>query len=91
MLEKWLCHECERSWLVVKSDSAVGCPYCLTNGDHVEAVAEQNPDIDYHDEMGCLWPGYNEFDKLAYKVSRRKITQEQARDFLNAWLRGERP
>jgi hypothetical protein len=93
ILQKWQCHRCEKGWLVIQEDAherEVGCPFCLQR-DEAEAVAEQNPDIDYHGEMGCLWPGYNEFDKIAYMVSKGRVTQDQAREYINARFRGEKP
>ena len=94
MLQRWVCHECEKGWLLIQEDAEgkdIHCPFCGSCDEYVEEVAEQNPDIDFHEEMGCLWPDYNAFDKLAYKLSHGKITQEQACDYLNARLRGEMP
>jgi hypothetical protein len=94
LLQKWQCHRCEKGWLVILEDAQdrdVGCPYCLKR-DHAEAVAEQRPEDDYEEEMGCLWPGYNEFDKLAqpdadrsgvsrggYGVFQRAVTRREAK------------
>lgn len=57
----------------------------------MEAVAGQVPEDDYRNEMGCLWPGYNDFDKVGYLVGQGKISQDQAREYLNARFRGEKP
>lgn len=91
-LEKWQCHDCEKGWLLIvedTKDAAIHCPFCGQTGSQVESVAGQNPEIDYEDEMGCLWPGYNEFDKLAHQMLSGRITQDEGIAYLNARLRGE--
>ena len=94
LLEKWQCHKCEKGWLLIQEDAEeneVRCPYCSTSGEHVEAVAGQDPEDDWEAEMGCLWPGYNTIDKLTYQVSRGQITSEQFQERVNAVLRAEKP
>jgi hypothetical protein len=93
LLQKWQCHRCEKGWLVIKEDAQdqeVGCPYCLKR-DQAEAVAEQSSEDDYEDEMGCLWPEYNEFDKLAHMMRAGRVSQEEGYVYVNARLRGEKP
>lgn len=81
MLEKWRCHGCEKGWLMLEEDAqsvqSVGCPFC-SNRNSVEAVTGQNPNEDLKSYLGCLWPGYNEFDKIAYKLRSGQISQEDA-------------
>ena len=92
-LQKWQCHRCEKGWLVIQEDAQdreVGCPYCLKR-DQAEAVAEQRQEDDYEEEMGCLWPGYNEFDKLAHIMLAGRVSREEGYAYLNARLRGEKP
>lgn len=75
MLEKWQCHECEKGWLLIQADTIgkeVKCPFCGTSGKHVMAVARQADDDLYEEEMGCLWPGYNEYDKMAWEYMNRQ-------------------
>lgn len=93
MLEKWQCHKCEKGWLLIEADAKekeICCPFCHTAGDHVESVAGQNPDEDLEEEMGCLWPGYNQFDRVCYLMSRKVITQAQAGEITNKLLRGKK-
>ena len=94
VLQKWHCHKCEKGFLLIEDDAKcidVHCPFCGTSGGHIEAVAGQNPEEDYQTEMGCLWPGYNEFDKICYLMSTKQISQEQANTFISARFRGEKP
>lgn len=86
MLEKWQCHECEKGWLLISDDTKehkVCCPYCGTSGDNVENTAIQADDDDYKNEMGCLWPGYNEFDQLSYMIRKGMITTEQVKSLFS--------
>ncbi|MDC0763514.1 hypothetical protein POF51_22570 [Brevibacillus sp. AG] len=93
LLEKWQCHKCEKGFLLIDEDAKgrnVHCPFCGQAGNHVESVAGQNPDFDYREEMGCLWPGYNELDKVCYQMSRGQISKEQANEYIQAILRGQK-
>lgn len=72
-LEKWQCHECEKGWLMLQEDTEeneIKCPFCGTHGEHVMAMARQADDDEYEQEMGCLWPSYNEYDKFAWEYTR---------------------
>lgn len=91
MLEKWQCHKCEKGFLLIAEetkDKKIHCPFCGST-EHTEAVAGQNPEIDYEDEMGCLWPGYNEFDKIAYLMSSGQVSRDEGISRIKARLRGE--
>ncbi|HZG16950.1 MAG TPA: hypothetical protein VE710_18320 [Candidatus Bathyarchaeia archaeon] len=92
LLEKWQCHKCEKGFLLIEEQAKeveIHCPFC-GNTEDVEDVAGQDPNIDYEEEMGCLWPGYNEFDKLAHYMQSGKISKEAGIAYLNARLRGEK-
>lgn len=91
MLEKWQCHECEKGFLLIAEqtkDTKIHCPFCGSK-DHVEAVARQNPEVDYKTEMGCLWPGYNYLDKIAYLMSSGHISREKGIAKIKDRLHGE--
>lgn len=88
LLEKWQCHECEKGFLLIAKqtkDIKIHCPFC-GNTAHVEAVARQNPEVDY--ENG-LWPGYNYLDKIAYLMSSGHISREKGIAKINDRLRRE--
>lgn len=92
MLEKWQCHKCEKGFLLIAeetNDKKIHCPFCGST-EHAEAVARQNPDIDYEDEMGCLWPGYNKLDKLAHQMRTGQISQSEGIEYLTTKFRGKR-
>lgn len=89
MLVKWQCHDCEKAWLMLEEDtkdvSEIVCPFCKKS-DNAEAVTGQNHDHNFKEDMGCLWPGYNEFDKLGRLVAKGELTQDQIRERFNALL-----
>ncbi len=90
MLEKWQCHECEKGYLVLEEDAKgteIVCPFCGKN-ENVEPVAGQNPQSNFQRDMGCLWPGYNELDKLAYMIRKGELTQEEANEYFRSLFNG---
>lgn len=92
MLEKWQCHECEKGFLLLAEetkDTKIHCPFC-GNTEHVEAVTRQSPEEDFEKEFGCLWPGYNQFDKLGYQMSLGLLSPTKAAEYANALLCGEK-
>lgn len=90
LLEKWHCHACEKGFLVIEEDAKdvdIVCPFCGEN-DELEAVVGQNhDDHELEGDMGCLWPGYNIFDKLSYMASKGEITQEELKEYINSLMR----
>ncbi|WNF07253.1 hypothetical protein [Brevibacillus borstelensis] len=68
MLEKWQCHKCEKGFLLIAEQTkgvSIRCNFC-GNAEYVGAVARQNPEVDYENEMGNLYPSYDSASRMTY-------------------------